>query len=71
MPTQLDEVLWELDEPVEHREEPSVLVDPALEAFCVMRTRMPRGSVPPPTGSGRLPMDLILRYMAENSDPEE
>ena len=66
----LDKVLGELDESTKSREEPSVLVDPAIQAFCEMR-RTPRGSVPPPPGSGRLPLALIERYLRENATPDD
>jgi hypothetical protein len=50
-------------------EEPSVIVDPSLEAFCVVRTRMARGTRPPRAqGSGRLPLEMIQRYLRENAD---
>jgi len=73
MPTDLDKVLWDLEEQVETREEPNVLVDPTMEAFCEMRSRMARGSTPPPApvGSGRLSLDAIKAYLIENADPDE
>ncbi len=66
----LDKVLGELGESTETHEEPNVLVDPAIQAFCMMR-RTPRGSVPPPPGSGRLPLALIERYLLENAPPPD
>ncbi len=68
---ELDEVLWDLDAGAqEPPEEPSVLVDPAIEAFCVVRPRVARGTAPPPA-SGRLPLELIRLYMLQNAEPED
>ena len=71
MPTDLDKVLWDLEDTAEIREEPNVLVDPTMEAFCEMRSRMARGSTPPPVGSGRLSLEAIRAYLTENADPDE
>lgn len=71
MPSELELVLWELDtdELIPIHEEPRVLVDPAIEAFCVVKARTARGTTPPPTpGSGRLSRELIERYLLENAE---
>ena len=69
MPTELDQVLWGLEA---EAAEPSVIVDPALEAFCLMRARMARGTSPPPVSAdGRIPLDAILTYLSENSAPRD
>jgi len=66
MPADLDQVLWGLDD---EADEPSVLVDPALEAFCLMRTRMARGTSPPRTSSADRPtLEAIIQYMSQNAD---
>ena len=53
----LDAVLRELEE-----DEPKVMVEPALGAFCEVRARdtVP----PPPQKSDRLPLEAILAYLA-------
>jgi hypothetical protein len=67
---ELDKVLRELGEPAEPREEPSVLVDPTIQAFCMTR-RAPRGSSPPPMGTGRLSRELIELYLRQNAEPDD
>ena len=50
-------------------EEPSVIVEPTLAPFCVVRTRMARGTRPPRAETtGRLPLDMIQQYLRENTD---
>lgn len=52
-------------------EEPSVIIEPTLAPFCVVRTRMARGTRPPRAEtSGRLPLDMIQRYLRENADDQ-
>lgn len=64
MTTDLDKVLWGLEA---EAAEPSVVVDPTLQAFCMMRSRMARGTSPPrDAGTGRLPLEAILAYIDEN-----
>jgi len=51
------------------REEPSVIVEPTLAPFCVVRTRMARGTSPPSEEiTGRLSMEMIQQYLRENPD---
>jgi len=69
MTTDLDLVLWTLE--AEAAAEPNVLVDPALEAFCLMGTRMARGTIPPSANTGRVPLKAILAYLAQNEDSGE
>jgi hypothetical protein len=71
MPTDLDMVVWDLDDAAATSEEPSVIVDPAMEAFCMMRSRMARGSSPSLPRSGRLPLEAIMAYMNQNAEPSE
>ena len=69
MTSDLDRVLWGLEA---EAAEPSVIVDPDLEAFCVMRSRIARGTVPPRTSSsGRIPLKAILAYIENNSGSED
>jgi hypothetical protein len=68
MPSDIDRVLSSLE--IES-DEPCVLVDPTLEAFCLMRTRSARGTSPPrPSRGGRLPLAAIIAYMRENGGGE-
>ena len=68
MSSDIDRVLWSLES---DSTEPCVLVDPTLEAFCLMRTRAARGTTPPgPSSSGRLPLEEIIAYMRENEGSE-
>lgn len=53
----LDTVLRELEE-----DEPKVMVEPALGAFCVVGAR--GTAPPPPPKSDRLPLEAILAYLA-------
>lgn len=55
----LDAALRELEE-----DEPKVMVEPDLGAFCVVRARDSTPSVPPVRASGRIPLDVILAYLA-------
>lgn len=67
MTTELDNLLWALEA---EAAEPSVIVDPALEAFCLMK-RAARGTVPPrASGSGRVPLETILRYLEQNNEAD-
>jgi len=69
MTTDLDYLLWGLEA---ETAEPSVIVDPALEAFCLMRTRAARGTKPPRSaGAGRVPLAAILRYIDQHDSGEE
>ncbi len=53
-------------------DEPRVIVDPGLEAFCLMGTRMARGTIPPrSSSSGRVPLAAILAYLSENADDDD
>ena len=61
-------VMWELDTADLVPEEPRVLVDPTIEAFCEVKSRTARGTTPPPVGSGRLSRELIERYLLENAE---
>jgi len=70
MPSDLDTVLSDLQADTEPPpEEPRVLVDPAIEAFCIVKGRTARGTSPPPAEAGRLSRELIERYLLENADP--
>ncbi|MBL0212792.1 MAG: hypothetical protein IPQ07_02800 [Myxococcales bacterium] len=65
----IERVLWELDE---ESSEPRVLVDPTLEAFCLVTTRTARGTTPPPQRrSERLPLHLIQAYLRENAADDD
>jgi len=55
----LDAALRELEE-----DEPSVIVEPEIGAFCMVRARAARGTTPPERTSGRLPLEAILAYIA-------
>jgi hypothetical protein len=60
---------WVLSSLEAEASEPCVLVDPTLEAFCLVRTRTARGTSPPrPSSSGRLPLEAIIAFMRENDD---
>jgi hypothetical protein len=51
--------------------EPSVIVEPTLAPFCVVRTRIARGTRPPRAEtSGRLPLSMIQQYLRENTDDQ-
>lgn len=53
----LDAVLRELEE-----DEPKVMVEPEIGAFCLVRAR---DTAPPPVQvPGRLPLEVILAYIA-------
>lgn len=52
----LDAALRELG----NEEEPNVIVEPEIGAFCMVHPRTPRAR---PT-TGRLPLDAILAFMA-------
>lgn len=54
----LDVVLREL----EHEDEPNVLVEPEIGAFCLVQ---PRDTTPRERPSGRIPLDAILMYLAK------
>jgi hypothetical protein len=69
MTMDLDTLLWSLEA---EAAEPSVIVDPALEAFCLMRSRMPRGTAPSRTSrSGRVPLKAILAYLEQNAGSDD
>jgi hypothetical protein len=55
----LDTALCELDE-----DQPKVIVEPEIGAFCMVRARSARGTTPPERTSGRLPLEAILAYIA-------
>ena len=52
----IDDVLRELED-----EEPKVIVEPEIGAFCMMRVRR---APAPQRASGRLPLEAILAYLA-------
>ena len=59
MPADIDKVEWLLDD---SDDEPKVIVDPSLEAFCLMRTRVPPASPPPrPTAAA---LELVLAFLS-------
>ncbi len=70
----IDQVEWSLDDEEGSKpDEPNVIVDPTIEAFCVMRSRHARGTSPPPS-SGRVPLEVIVAYMlrhANDNDDDE
>jgi len=76
MSADIDTVLRSLEVALRNLEgeadEPRVIVDPGLEAFCLMGTRMARGTVPPrSSSSGRVPLAAILAYLGENADEDD
>jgi hypothetical protein len=55
--------------PAANEDEPSVVVDPTLEPFGVVRSRIARGTLPPrPPQNGRLSLAMIQQYLRENAD---
>ncbi len=69
MSSDIEQVLWDLDD---ESSEPKVLVDPTLEAFCLVTTRSARGTTPPPQRrSDRLPLAMIQAFLRENAADDD